>query len=361
VSEQGSETDRSELPTAYKLSQARKRGQVARGTDLGFLTGLATFSACVWFFGAGLAGQIANLCRQAIAGAAGIDASPNTVLQFTGAVLMAAGRPLVLLAGAILIIVLVFEVIQTGGVLSVEALKLDFSRLNPATGLKRLFTVKLLIETGKNLLKMAVYGALGWMAVSAAIHAAPPVITDAGGLAGRMRRDAFRLLGTFLAAATGFAILDQLIARRDFLKRMRMSRRDVRRESRDREGDPRLKQRRKQLHREFVKASESLRGIRGADVLITNPTHFAVALRYDARSMDAPMVVSRGTHRFALRLRRLAFLYGVVIVREPALARALFRCELNRPVPEALYPGVVAVYRALRPATAGATLEPQHV
>jgi flagellar biosynthetic protein FlhB len=138
---------------------------------------------------------------------------------------------------------------------------------------------------------------------------------------------------------------------------MRMSRRDVRREARDREGDPRLKQRRKQLHREFAKSSESLRNLRGADVLITNPTHFAVALRYDPKTMLAPVVVSRGAHAFALRLRRTAFLYGVVIVREPALARALFRCDLNQPVPEALFSPVAAIYRGLRGRAAASSTE----
>jgi flagellar biosynthetic protein FlhB len=196
------------------------------------------------------------------------------------------------------------------------------------------------------------------MVVHSAMEAGTPVATDAGSLAAGLRRDAFHLLGMFLGAAAGFAVLDQLITRRDFTKRMRMSRRDVRRESRDREGDPRLKQRRKQLHREFVKASESLRNIRGADMLITNPTHFAVALKYDPATMHAPMVVSRGAHGFALRLRRTAFLYGVVIVREPALARALYRCEINKPVPEALFRPVADVYRNLRDRKAGGSAGP---
>ena len=82
--------------------------------------------------------------------------------------------------------------------------------------------------------------------------------------------------------------------------------------------------------------------------MITNPSHFAVALRYDPRATDAPVVVARGAHRFALRLKRMAFLYGVVIVHNPPLARALFRCELNAPVPETLYRPVAAIYRALR-------------
>lgn len=361
MSDQGGETDKSELPTPYKLQQARRKGQVARGMDLGFLTGLAAFSAYVWFFGAGMMGEIANLARITIAAAPGVTGSQHGLLTLGGMVLAGAARPLLLLVGAVFLVVLVFEVIQTGGVLSTAPLKFDMNRLNPAQGLKRLFTLRILIETGKNILKMIVYGAIAWMVVKAAVEAGTPVVTDVGALAAGMRRDGFRLLALFVAAAVGFAILDQLIARRDFTKKMRMSRRDVRRESRDREGEPRQKQKRKQLHREFVKASESLRNIRGADVLVTNPTHFAVALRYDPRTMDAPVVVSRGMHRFALRLRRLAFLYGVVIVREPLLARALYRCEINQPVPEALFRPVADLYRALRARKAASSQETTRV
>lgn len=356
MSDQGSESDKSELPTPYRLQQARRKGQVARGTDLGFLTGLAAFSAYIWFFGAGLTGEIGNVARRAIASAPTMADSPQAMLTVGGMVLEGAARPMLLLAGAVFLVVLVFEVIQTGGVLSTEPLRFDMSRLNPAQGLKRVFSMRMLIETGKNILKMAVYGTLAWMTIRAAIQSGTPVVTDAGALGAGMRHDAMRMLSLFLAAAAGFAILDQLIARRDFLKRMRMSRRDVRRESRDREGDPHQKQKRKQLHREFVKASESLRNIRGADVLVTNPTHYAVALRYDPRTMTAPVVVSRGVHRFALRLRRLAFLYNVTIVREPLLARALYRCEINQPVPEALFRPVADLYRALR-ARKAATLQ----
>lgn len=128
-----------------------------------------------------------------------------------------------------------------------------------------------------------------------------------------------------------------------------MSRRELRREVRDREGDPRLKHRRKQLHREFAKMSKSLRNVRGADVLVTNPTHYAVALKYDTRAMSAPTVVSRGVNEYAQRLKRAAFLYGVVIVENRQLARALYhRCELEREVPEAFYRPVADVYRQIR-------------
>jgi len=140
-----------------------------------------------------------------------------------------------------------------------------------------------------------------------------------------------------------------LVSRRQFLKQMRMSRREVKREHRDREGDSRLKQRRKELHGQFAKTSQSLKGIRGADLVVVNPVHFAVALRYQPGVMEAPLVVSRGSHAVALRLRRLAFAYGVPVIVDPPLARRLFRASaLSRPVPDALFRPVADIYLGLR-------------
>lgn len=146
-----------------------------------------------------------------------------------------------------------------------------------------------------------------------------------------------------------FAAVDQIIVRRQFLTKMRMSRREVRKEAKDREGEPRLKQKRKQLHREFTRASESLRNLRNADVLVTNPDHLAVGLRYQAQQMSAPQIVALGVDHLAQRLKRLAFCYGIPIIEDRALARQLYRpSALNRTIPETCYSKVAEIYNALR-------------
>lgn len=343
-----SDQSKPEQATPYKLKKAREKGTVARGADLGFLTGLGAFAAYVWFMGPSLRGQVMHTAEAALVAAPAVLASPNEILAVTGEVLTAAVRPLIWLGVTIFLIVLAFELIQTGFVFTTEPLRPDFSRLNPAKGLKRVFSVRLLVETGKSLLKLVAYAGVAFMVIRAAQKVSTAAVSDARGLANAMASSGFRLLILFVATAVFFALLDQFISRRDFSKRMRMSRRDVKREHRDREGDPRLKQRRRQLHREFAKLSESLRNIRGADVLITNPTHYAVALKYDPKTMVAPTVVSQGSHQFALRLRRLAFLYGVVIVESPLLARGLYRCALNREIPEPFYRLVADIYTDIR-------------
>lgn len=348
MSQEGSEQNKSEQPTSFRLQKARERGAVARSPDLAFLTGLSGFLLYVWAQGGVFVGRLSSAMRDALVAAPQVLGSERALSEIAGAFLSAVSGPFLLMLATVVALVIVFEIGQLRGLIfSAAPLKPDFTRLNPATGLKRIFSPRLLIEALKAVLKLAVYSSVAGMVILGAASAAAAIV-DADGLASAMAGSARRLMAWFALAALAFAILDQVIVRREFLKKMRMSRREVKREHRDREGDARLKQRRKDLHKEFSKLSESLRGIRGADVLITNPTHFAVALRYDPATMEAPILVSRGAHRFAARLRRLAFLYGVAIIESPPLARALYRGELGAPVPEALFEAVAGVYRGLR-------------
>ena len=344
-----SETDKSALPTPFRLKKAREKGQVGRGMDLGFFTGLTSFLVYMWIFGDRLVEAVQRAARGALVVGPGVVGASNELNAVIGGVLIEAAKPIALMAASMFGVVLLFELIQTGVVFSAAPLKLDFSRLNPAQGFKRLFTLLMLINTLKNVLKLGVYTGIAYVVLRQALDVGAAAVRDGANLAAAMWDIGFRLTAWFAGAALVFAILDQLISRRQFTKKMRMSRRDVRRESRDREGDPRLKQKRKQLHAEFVKMSQSLRGVRGADVMVTNPTHYAVALRYDRATMTAPRVVSRGANQFALRLKRLAFLHGVIIIQQPALARALyFKGQLNEEVPDYLYQPVADLYLDLR-------------
>ena len=346
---EGTEQDKSEQASPFKLRKAREKGQVARGMDLGFVVGLAVLLLYLWIAGPGLGGDIARASRDAIVTAPAVIGGQSELFALGGHVFGAVVKPLLIFCLGLFGTMLLFEILQTGIVFSAQPLKPDFSRLSPAKGLKRVFSKRMLVETLKNVLKLAVYACVAWLAARQALDAYFASVGDAAGLAQAMFAAGLKLLAWFVLAALGFAAVDQLLVRREFGKTMRMSRRELRREHRDREGEPRQKQKRKQLHAEFVQASQSLRGVKGADVVITNPTHIAVALRYDAASMAAPSVVSRGAGDLALRIRRLAFRHNVVVVEDKALARALYRrAALDVPVPELLYRDVAAVYNRLR-------------
>lgn len=345
---ESAEQDRSELPSQFKLDRARREGNVARGTDLGFLSVLAALTGFVWFAGQSI---VQAMLIGTATGLAATDSSvvgANGFLALTARVAAPVATALLPMFGLVFAVVAAVEFLQTGPVFSTRALRFDFGRLDPAKGLKRVFSFRILIETAKGVLKLALYGGVATMVIIEAIGEAPAV-TDAGRLGEVIARLTFKMLACAVGVAAAIALMDQFVARREFLKKMRMSRREVKREYRDREGDSRLKQKRKDLHGEFARTSQSLRGVRDADVIIVNPVHFAVALRYQAGAMNAPMVVSRGSHEIALRLRRLAFAYGVPVIVDPPLARRLYRGSvLHRPIPEALFRPVADLYLGLR-------------
>lgn len=319
---------------------------VARSTEPGFLAGLIALAAFMLAAGDATAARLAEMMRRALA--AGIDqaAEPGRLPALVGALYGYAVAPVLLLAATAAGVALLLELLQLRGfILSGHPLKPDFGRLNPAKGLKRLFSVRMLKETLKSLAKAVAYGIATWLVIRYAIAHYGEVAADGDRLADAMRLAAMRLLYVFLLLAVMFTAIDQLLVRREFMKQMRMSRREITRESKDREGDPRIKQKRKQLHTAFVKASKSAGDLPGADMLVVNPEHVAVALRYDQALMLAPQVIAKGRNRFAQQMKDEAFRLNIPIVREPALARALYRqTEAGDTIPTGLYAGVAQLY-----------------
>lgn len=344
------EQNRSEEATPFKLQRAREKGQVARGMDLGFVGSLLAFSAFLLVAGDAFAGRLMALMRLSFTSGIDRTAHPMAVLGTIEAIYWQAFQPLFVL-GAIIAVVLIFlELLQLRGFLfSMAPLKPDFTRLNPAKGLKRLFSLRMVKETLKNVIKMAVYTAVTWLVITGAIATFGDSVQDAPALARAMEGAGQRLLFAFLGVAALFMVLDQVIVRGEFRKQMRMSRREVTRENREREGEPRLKQKRRELHGAMRQQSEGLRKLAGSDFLVTNPEHFAVALAYDPDAMDAPVVRASGRNHFAQLLKRKARLLGIPVIADPALARALFRdCAPGRPVLPQHFHGVARHYARLR-------------
>jgi flagellar biosynthetic protein FlhB len=296
-----------------------------------------------------LGALLAKVGRDCLVSAFSLAEGGDMLVPTSAVLLLPSLKPMAFLAAAVFLVVLLFELVQTGLVFSTQALKPDFNRLNPGNNLKRLFSLRLLVETLKNIMKLTAYVVVGYLVIRGVLRSDVATATDGHSLSELMTRAGLRLLAACTLVAVFFAVVDQIISRRDFLKRMRMSKRELRREMREREGEPRLKQRRKQLHGDLVKAGKGLRNIRKADLLITNPTHYAVALRYDPAMMAAPVVVSAGMNRLAERLKQLAFVYSVPTFENRVLARELYsRCALDDVVPEHCYASVADIYNTLR-------------
>lgn len=323
---EGQEQNRSEAPTSFKLQKARERGQVPRSVELGFLGGLIGLALFVGMAGNTLIGNLMQMMRRALSTgverASDSDQARSVISELTAGVF----EPLMLLGGTVVAVVVFLEILQLRGVIfTAQPLKPDFSRLNPAKGLKRVFSMRMIKETFKTVLKTGVYAAASWFMIKDAVDRYALVAGDGDRLAGALLGAGMRLISVYIAIAVAFVILDQFIVRSEFTKQMKMSRREVTREAREREGDPRIKSKRKQLHAEFVRQSQGAGNLPGSDLLIVNPEHFAVALRYDPEKMGAPVVSARGRNRFALALREEAFRLGIPVLVRPPLARALYR------------------------------------
>lgn len=351
----GEETNKSEDATPFKLERARRKGMLARGSDLGFFSALLAFAIAAQLVGVQLIGSLSQAMRQSLSGAGlrhdgGLNSQPwDSSVAIAGTLIL----PLLLLV----VIGITIEIVQNRGtIFSAEPLKPDFARLNPAKGLKRLFSIRMLKELGKNLIKLGLYGGGAYLFISSIAKQAGPRARDGRQLADLMVSSAGRLLLLFLFLAAAIALLDQLLARREFARQMRMSRREVTREMREREGEPRQKQKRRQILAEIMKQAAAAANVKGADVLIVNPTHYAVALRYRPEEHDAPMLQARGRNLWAKRMRETAQREGIVIVRNPALARALYHNgKIGRQIGSDQFVAVADIYIALRKAiTAGA-------
>lgn len=344
------EQNRTEAPTPFKLKKAREKGVVARSAEVGFLGGLVALAGFGAVAGPAMVGKLAELMRKSLSSGINRADDPGQVQAMIGDLARAAMAPLALLGATILAVVIFLEILQLRGLIfTAQPFKPDFSRLNPATGLKRLFSMRMLKETLKTVLKSAVYAIAAWFVLKDAIARFAIAANDGDRLAGALAGAGMRLIFVFIAIAIGFVILDQILVRSEFLKQMRMSRREVTREAKDREGDPRIKRKRKQFHAEFVKQSKGMGALPGSDLVVANPEHFAVALRYDPEQMVAPEVSAKGRNRFALALKHEAFRLGIPILERPPLARALFRaCQAGKPVPPSTYEEVAELYITLR-------------
>lgn len=318
------ELDRNEAATPFKLEKAREQGQTPRSAD--FVSTVVFLTAMVYVAGQGLQATQAllKLSRSALVRAG--EATDAALWPLVTHLAAGAGNALLPLGLALVIAAIVGASCQTGMVFSLQPLQVDFTRLDPAQGLKRILSLRTLFDGARACLKLLVLGGVAILALTAllpqfhAIAALPPaaflqtLVEDVGSVGMKMG------FGLLL-----ISLLDMVFTRGEFARKMRMSHRELKDEYKQREGDPRIRARMRELRREMLKRSTAIRNTRTADVVLTNPTHFAVALRYVHGEMDAPRVVAKGAGQLAAAMREIAARHRVVVVQNPPLARRLFR------------------------------------
>ncbi|MCA9629242.1 MAG: EscU/YscU/HrcU family type III secretion system export apparatus switch protein [Myxococcales bacterium] len=327
-------SEKTEDPTPRRLKKARQDGDSPVSAALGQA---AVFCAVLAIAPGALARLLNESSQTLIAVLNGASPEPEVAAWQV----LALSLPLVA-TGALAAVAV--GAVQTGGLITPKRLAPDLSRLNPLSGLKNVFNTQRLFSLTRALITALV---LGWLTVrelkaelpslAATIGEAPRAAAVAGDLSRHL---------AWIAAGVGLALagVDILITRRAWMKRLRMTKDEVKREHKESEGDPEIKAARRRAHAEALRG-DALNAVRKATVVVVNPTHVAVALRYEDEEHDAPEVVASGRGEMAKLMIDAARAYGVPVVRDIPVARALVELEVGEQIPEELFEAVAEILK----------------
>jgi flagellar biosynthetic protein FlhB len=365
MAESESGGERTEEPSQRRLQEARERGQLPRSRELTNFATMIGGGAALIAVGGSLVSHLSQTMRHGLA----IDsASLGNMDSMTAALGDAVASSVVAVLpvfGSLIVLVLLASVALGGWNFSATALTPDFARLSPLSGIKRLFGLRGLSELGKALLKCVMVGGVcagivSWTFrdVLALGHMAP---RDAIARGAGLLSWSFVWLCMSLALV---AIIDVPLQIFQFKRSLRMTRQELRDESKESDGRPETKQRIRQMQQTLARR-RMMHKVPAADVVIVNPTHFAVALKYDPKKMRAPLVLAKGVDLVAQNIRRIAEENRVPVFESPKLARALYRStDLNKEIPNGLYIAVAQVLsyifriRTLNPTAAARMARP---
>jgi len=339
-----SDLEKTEQPSPRRLERAREQGQVARSREWVTFALLASALGALWLTGGLLQDRLGAVLHDGLAFDRAAAFDPSHMLARAGALALQGLAAIAPFFGLVLLAALVAPVLPGGLLVSPGALAADFKRLDPLAGIARMFSQQSLAELAKAIAKTVVVGAVGYLSIRAALDGDAALMEQPAGAAvpqalALVARSCAWMVGALLLVAAADVPWQVWSLHR----KLRMSREDLRQEHRESEGDPHVKARIKRQQQALARR-RMMAEVPKADLVLTNPTHFAVALRYDEALMAAPRLVAKGTDLVALRIREIARAHSVEVVESAALARSLYRhASLGQEIPAGLYTAVAEV------------------
>jgi flagellar biosynthetic protein FlhB len=340
--------EKTEQPTEKRLRDARRKGQVAKSQDLTSAVLLTVAVAVLALAGSQTGRLLSDAMRNSIVHATTFKGDlqlPAATAEIWSA-LSTMALALAPLMVALFAIALLVGYLQVGPVFSFEAIKPDFKKLNPAEGFKQKFLKpRPYLELVKTILKMViagvVIGSVIWSNRADIVRLSTQNATNATAFAASIIfQIGLRVAIVFLVLGLGDRFLQKFL----HLRELKMSKQEVKEEYKETEGNPLIKSARRRVHLEILQQA-MMAAVKRADVVVVNPTHVAVALKYDRAAMDAPLVVAKGAELMAQQIREIAKESDVPILRDVPLARALFELDVDGAIPEDLYEAVAEVLR----------------
>ncbi|MGB4101702.1 MAG: flagellar biosynthesis protein FlhB [Alphaproteobacteria bacterium] len=344
MSEEQDEEQKTEAPTGKKLSEARDSGHLPISREVGnwflFFGILLVLGIMAPLLGSNMMQNLRVLIEMPHAFSIG-----GTGLQrILSEIFLSLMVPLLLTFVALMVTAIAGTLVQTGFFATTKPLEISWGKLNPIKGLKTIFSKASLVELGKGFLKIVVVGYVAYVILL-------PYFTGIDTLIGRdlndfgrsLLEESFNLLLVLIAIVAVIALLDLMYRRYEYFKSLRMTKQEVKDELKQSEGDPMIKMRIRQIRMEKAR-KRMISAVPKADVVLTNPTHYAVALQYDTQKMNAPTVVAKGADLVAKRIRDVAAEHHVPLVANPPLARALYQTvEVDQEITPEHYRAVAEV------------------
>lgn len=345
-----SDPSRTEKPTPKRINEARKKGNVAKSQEVSTtITVLAGTSFAVFWFGV-LGNELMEIFRFFFTTAiTDFEPEPTNVQSMFARLSYEMAKmvmPIMFVVGLAVFVVLR---IQVGKLWTWKPLKPDLKKMNPLPGMKRMFfSLETFTRLGKSVLKAAVIGAAPALVLMNELDTFPGLYyVDATALSAYILRMGLKMVVYALVPMVIIAAVDLIYGRWDYLEKLKMTKQEVKDEWRQQEGDPLIKQKQKQKMMQMSQR-RMMQAVPTADVVITNPTHIAVALKYDQVFAPAPMVVAKGADKVAEKIKQLARENNVPIRENKPLARALFaQTEIGDIIPEDLYKAVATILAQL--------------
>lgn len=344
MADEDSDLEKTESPSQRRLDKAREDGDVARSRELSTFAVLMAGGAGLWLMGSSLSKSLIKMLREGLTLDTNLAFHSELLLPRLYELSVAALLSFLPFLGLLLIVAVFSPLLLNGWLFSMKPLEPNFGKLNPFNGIGRMFSTNSLMELAKAFAKALVVGGIGaWVVwhnkaavlslVSEPIHQAIPHL---GSL----------VWGCFAAIMGGMLLIvavDVPFQLWQHSKKLKMTKEEVRQEAKETEGDPQVKARIRSMQREMARR-RMMAEIPTADVVVTNPTHFSVALKYSENKMRAPIVVAKGSHLMAAKIKEIARENNVPILEAPPLARALHKhCDLGQAIPEALFTAVAEV------------------
>ncbi|MBC7798545.1 MAG: type III secretion system export apparatus subunit SctU [Pyrinomonadaceae bacterium] len=340
--------EKSEQPTQKKIRDARKKGQVAKSQDLSSSLMLVAAVAVLWLTN----GYLGNLFKEgfqdqfkyAVTFQGDFTKEIAMTAMFSGVKMMAFALAPIL--GVLFITAFAVNFLQVGAMFSFESIQPNLSKINPADSFKqKFFKMKPYLELGKTMLKMIITAIVVTIVLTAAMPDLIKLMTQPVGVAAVFVVNL--ILEIFLKVGLAFIVIggaDFFLQHFLHKKELMMTKQEVKQEYKEMEGDPYIKSKRRHLHREII-AQSLAASVQKSSVVIANPTHLAIALRYEQGSDSAPVIVAKGADFMAAQMRQIADESNVPIMRDVPLARALYEFEVDDEIPEELYEAVAVVLR----------------